>query len=68
VKHLNSITCYGGVNTIGGNKVLLELADSSIFLDFGLNFGEEGKFFEEYLQPRSNSKFHDLLKLDFYPK
>ncbi len=65
---MNSITCYGGVNTIGGNKVLLELADSSIFLDFGLNFGEEGKFFEEYLQPRSNSKFHDLLKLGLLPE
>ncbi len=65
---MNSITCYGGVDQIGGNKILLKLSDSSIFLDFGLNFGEEGRFFEEFLQPRTASKLHDLLKLNLLPR
>ncbi|KXA99228.1 hypothetical protein AKJ40_03645 [candidate division MSBL1 archaeon SCGC-AAA259M10] len=64
---MNSVTCYGGVGEIGGNKILLELDDSSIFLDFGLNFGKEKRFFEEYLQPRTESKLHDLLSLDLLP-
>ncbi|MFW5907580.1 MAG: MBL fold metallo-hydrolase [Candidatus Natronoplasma sp.] len=65
---MGSITCYGGVGKIGGNRILLQIKDASIFLDFGLNFGEEGRFFEEYLQPRSTSKLHDLLKLDLLPE
>jgi len=65
---LDSITCYGGVGTIGGNKILLEISDSSIFLDFGLNFGAEGNYFEEFLQPRTQSKLHDLLNLGLLPK
>ncbi|KXB05596.1 hypothetical protein AKJ50_00490 [candidate division MSBL1 archaeon SCGC-AAA382A13] len=65
---MNSVTCYGGVDEIGGNKILLKLSDASIFLDFGLNFGEEGRFFEEYLQPRSGSKLHDLLALNLLPE
>lgn len=63
-----SATCYGGVGEIGGNKILLELGDSSLFLDFGLSFEDEKKFFEEFLQPRTGSKLHDLLALDLLPK
>jgi len=33
-----SLTFYGGVDEIGGNKVLLEDGDARIFLDFGQAF------------------------------
>lgn len=62
-----AITCYGGVGEIGGNKLLLEAADTSIFLDFGYAIGAEARYFEEFLQPRSTSKLHDLLALDLLP-
>ena len=62
------ISCYGGVNEIGGNKFLLQFNKGSIFLDFGLSYHEEALFFEEFLQPRSNSKYHDLTKLGLLPK
>lgn len=39
-----------------------------MFLDFGFSFGAEGRFFEEYLQPRSGSKLHDLLRLGLVPE
>ena len=61
-------TCYGGVNDIGGNKILVKLGKGSIFLDFGLSYSTEGLFFEEFLQPRSGCKIHDLLKLDLLPR
>jgi ribonuclease J len=61
------ITCYGGVGEIGGNKFLVDTADGSLLLDFGFSFGAEGEYFEEYLQPRSNAKLHDLLELGLLP-
>lgn len=60
--------CYGGVCDIGGNKILVKMGKASIFLDFGLSYSEEGQFFEEFLQPRSGCKIHDLLKLGMLPK
>jgi len=61
-------TCYGGVNDIGGNKILVKFDQGSIFFDFGLSYSEESLFFEEFLQPRSGCKIHDLLKLGMLPK
>lgn len=57
------ITCYGGVNEIGGNKILLEEDDSAIMLDFGKSFNVMAKYFDEFLQPRTNSCLRDLLRL-----
>jgi len=64
---MTKITCYGGVNDIGGNKLLVKFDKGSIFLDFGLSYSEESQFFEEFLQPRSGCKIHDLLKLGLLP-
>jgi len=33
---MTSLTFYGGVNEIGGNKILLEDKDTKIFLGFGM--------------------------------
>ena len=38
-----SLTFYGGVNEIGGNKILLEDQDTRLFLDFGMSFTQSGK-------------------------
>ena len=35
---MTSLTFYGGVNEIGGNKILLEDKDTRVFLDFGKGF------------------------------
>jgi len=45
---MTSLTFYGGVKEIGGNKILLEDKGTKIFLDFGMSFGRRGKFFEEF--------------------
>ena len=65
---MTSLVCHGGVGEIGGNKILLKFKRGSIFLDFGLSYKDEALFFEEFLQPRSACKIHDLLKLDLLPK
>jgi ribonuclease J len=64
---LVKITCYDGVNTIGGNKILLEDGGSAIFLDFGKSFSDSGRFFDEFLQPRTNSALRDLIRLGLMP-
>lgn len=58
------LTFYGGVNEIGGNRILVEDKDAKIFLDFGMSFSKHALFFEEYLKPRySSTGMKDLLTL-----
>jgi len=43
-QHLaTDIKFYGGVNEVGGNKILLTDNDTSIFLDFGKGLLSPGK-------------------------
>jgi ribonuclease J len=62
-----SLTFYGGVHEIGGNKILLEDGDTRIFLDFGMSFGQRGKYFEEFLTPRTANGIGDFLAMGLIP-
>ena len=62
-----SLTFYGGVNEIGGNKILLEDQGTKIFLDFGKSFGMWGKYFEEYLKPTSSRGIETFWKTGLLP-
>lgn len=64
---MTSITFYGGVNEIGGNKILLEDKDTKVFLDFGKGFSRREKYFEEYLKPRQANGITDLLTMGLVP-
>jgi len=46
------ITCFDGVGCIGGNKLLVEDGKTKLWLDFGLDFGRMGSFYEEFLKPK----------------
>ena len=61
------IVFYGGVNEIGGNKVLVEDRTSRVFLDFGMSFKKRNDYFDEFLKPRSNSPLRDLITLGHLP-
>jgi len=61
------ITFYGGVNEIGGNKILLEDGDTKVFLDFGMSFGRRGVFYEEFLNPRTANGMGDFLRMGLIP-
>lgn len=62
-----TITVYDGANCIGGNKILLEADGTRVFLDFGVNFGARGRFFAEYLKPRSTRGLLDLISTGLLP-
>lgn len=64
---MTTITCYGAVGCIGGNKILVEDGDVRLFFDFGLDFGHAGRFFNEYLRPRPARGLLDLLALGLLP-
>jgi len=56
-----------GANTIGGTKILLKQGGHGLLLDFGVNYDRFGKFFEEYLKPRSPCGLTDLWLLGIIP-
>ncbi|MFO7676772.1 MAG: MBL fold metallo-hydrolase [Thermoplasmatota archaeon] len=61
------LTFHGGVNEIGGNKILLEDGDTKIFLDFGMSFTKRGLYFEEFVTPRTANGIGDFLAMNLIP-
>ncbi|MBU5689831.1 MAG: MBL fold metallo-hydrolase [Candidatus Aenigmatarchaeota archaeon] len=61
------LTFFGGVNEIGGNKILIETKKTRIFFDFGLSFAKYGKFYSDFLQPRVSNGIGDYLDLGIIP-
>jgi ribonuclease J len=64
---LVQLTCYGGINEIGGNKILLEDGDRKLLLDFGFPYKRHKLFYEEYLKPRSGAGLLDPLAMSLLP-
>ena len=63
-----SLTFFGGVNEIGGNKVLLEDGRVRVFLDFGQSFTFGADYFTGWLGPRAVNGLGDYLEFDLLPK
>ncbi len=63
-----TLTFYGGVNEIGGNKILVEDGDTRVFLDFGMSFAGESTYFSGYLTPRGVNGAGDYLEFDLLPR
>jgi len=61
-----------GATTIGGAKLLFEAGSSPkstrLLFDFGLNYGTMGKYFEEFLTPRTSAGLTDYLTTGLLPK
>ncbi|MEM2718697.1 MAG: MBL fold metallo-hydrolase [Candidatus Bathyarchaeia archaeon] len=59
------IVFYGGVNEVGGNKILINDGDTRILFDFGASFALRDKFYSTpFLSPKSGL---DLIKLGILP-
>lgn len=61
------LTIYGGINEIGGNKILLEEPDRRLLLDFGFPYNKHKLYFEEYLKPRGGAGLLDPLTMGLLP-
>ena len=68
VKRETTLTFYGGVNEIGGNKIHLKDGDTSVFFDFGMSFAMKKQFYSPpFLSPKSEKglqEFGILPKID----
>lgn len=68
VENMVNIDFYGGVNEIGGNKILINHNTTSLFLDFGMSFSQSNKYFSEFLQPRKANGIRDFFELGLLPQ
>jgi len=60
-----SIIFYGGINEVGGNKILIVDGDIKVLFDFGVSFMLRDKFYSApFLSPKSGA---DLVKLGILP-
>ena len=64
---MTSLTFYGGVNEVGGNKILLEDKDTKVFLDFGMSFSQRGAYFDEFMSPRLSTGLKDFIEMGLIP-
>ena len=62
------LTFYGGVNEIGGNKILLEDKKTKIFFDFGQSFTFGAEYFTGWLTPRAINGLGDYFAFNLLPK
>jgi len=62
------LTFYGGVNEIGGNKILLEDKGTKVFLDFGQSFDFGEEYFTNWLQPRGLNGLGDHFEFNLLPR
>ena len=61
VTSTTSLTFYGGVNEIGGNKILLKDGDTKVFFDFGMSFSAKKHFYSPpFLSPKSEVSLQEL--------
>lgn len=63
---MTSLRFYGGVDEIGGNKILVK-DKNSLFLDFGMSFSQANKFLSAFLQPRKCNGILDFVELGLLP-
>jgi ribonuclease J len=61
-----NVTFYGGVNEIGGSKILLEDGDAKVLLDFGMSFALRNQYYSvPFLSPRNE---RELLEFGILPE
>jgi ribonuclease J len=65
---MTSLSFYGGVGEIGGNKILLQDGDTKIWLDFGRSFTLGEEYYTGWLQPRRRNGLTDYFEFNLLPR
>jgi ribonuclease J len=68
VVEMVELTFYGGVNEIGGNKILVEDKGTRIFFDFGQPFAFASEFFTGRLSARAINGLGDYFEFELLPR
>lgn len=62
------LTFYGGVNEIGGNKILVHDRKTKVLFDFGQSFNFGTEYFTGWLSPRAINGLGDHFEFGMLPK
>jgi len=62
------VAFYGGVNEIGGNKILLQDRKTKVLFDFGQSFNFGAEYFTGWLSPRAINGLGDHFEFGLLPK
>ncbi|HML03880.1 MAG TPA: MBL fold metallo-hydrolase [Candidatus Bathyarchaeia archaeon] len=65
---MTTLTFYGGVNEIGGNKILVEDKKTKLLFDFGQSFNFGEGYFTSWLGPRQLNGLGDYFEFDLLPR
>ena len=63
-----SVTIYGGVDQIGGNKILVKDKDTSVLLDFGAGFSDGSDYYSASVEPRGVNGAGDYFEFGLLPQ
>ncbi len=63
-----SLGFYGGVDEIGGNKILLDDNGTRVWLDFGQSFNMGTEYYINWLQPRRGNGLRDYFEFGLLPR
>jgi ribonuclease J len=65
---MTKLVFYGGVNEIGGNKILVQDRKTRIFFDFGQSFAFGARYFTSWLGPRAVNGLGDYFEFNLVPR
>ena len=65
---MTKLTFYGGVNEIGGNKILVQDRKTKVLFDFGQSFNFGTEYFTGWLSPRAINGLGDHFEFGLLPK
>jgi len=65
---LTKLTFYGGVDEIGGNKILVHDRKTKVLFDFGQSFNFGAEYFTGWLSPRAINGLGDHFEFGLLPK
>ena len=68
MRKMTELIFYGGVNEIGGNKILLRDKKTKAFFDFGQSFTTGTDYFVGWLAPRGFYGLRDYFEFNLMPK
>jgi len=64
---MTRITVWDGANCVGGNKILLQDRDLSLWLDFGQNLNRLMDYYEEFIKPQRSRGLYELFVMGLLP-
>ena len=65
---MTKLTFYGGVDEIGGNKILVHDRKTKVLFDFGQSFNFGAEYFTGWLSPRAINGLGDHFEFGLLPK